>query len=162
MPESEIDRMLEALRAEMDLDGELEAEVLEELRAHLEGAVAEGRASGLDEAGALHQAAAHFGAEAEVGNELHEAHAGWGTADAVMAAAVPVFCALVLRWLVYAPDGTALGWPQLLSRPSFWIVAAAALLIPLFQLPRWRYALAAWVIFWGLTVLFGSAAALRW
>jgi len=158
----EIDALLERLRAQMDLDGEREAELLDELRVHLEEAVAEGLAGGLDEAAALVQAARRFGAEAQVGRALQGAHAGWGTADAVMAAAVPVVCALALRWLVYAPDGTALGWPQLLSRPSFWLVAVVALLVPLLKLPRWRYALAAWVIFWGLTVLFGSAAALRW
>jgi hypothetical protein len=67
---------------------------------------------------ALAEAAAHFGVE-EVGAELQAVHAGWGTADAVIAAALPVVCALVLRWLAFAPDGTALGWPQMLTRPAF-------------------------------------------
>jgi hypothetical protein len=73
-----------------------------------------------------------------------------------------VVCALVLRWLAFAPDGTALGWPQLLSRPAFWIVALAALFVPLLKFERWRYALATWVLFWGLTVLFVMLPALRW
>ena len=159
---SEIDYLLARIGAQMDLDGETESEVLTEIRDHLEEAVAEARAEGLDEGEALARAAARFGLEEEVGRELQAAHAGWGTADAVIAAGLPVVCALILRWLAFAPDGTALGWPQFLSRPAFWIVALAALLIPLLKFERWRYALVTWVIFWGLTVLFVALPALRW
>jgi len=69
---------------------------------------------------------------------------------------------LVLRWLVFAPDGTALGWPQLLTRPTFWVIAAAALLVPLLKFDRWRYALMIWVFFWAITVVFSTWPALRW
>lgn len=161
-PESEIDRLLAQIRAQMDLDGETEREVLAEIRDHLEEAVAEAQADGLDEAEALARAAARFGLEEEVGRELQATHAGWGTADAVIAAALPVVCALILRWLAFAPDGTALGWPQLLSRPAFWIVALAALLIPVLKFERWHYALVTWVVFWALTVVFVTLPALRW
>lgn len=157
-----IDPLLARIRAQMDLDSETEQEVLAEIRDHLEEAVARGRAEGLEEAEALARAAARFGLEEEIGQELQATHAGWGTADAVIAAGLPVLCALILRWLAFAPDGTALGWPQLLSRPAFWIVALAALLIPLLRFERWRYALVAWVIFWGLTVIFVTLPALRW
>ncbi len=157
-----IDDLLARIGAQMDLDGEMEQEVLAEIRDHLEEAVAEAQADGLDEAAALSRAAARFGLEEEVGRELQAAHAGWGTADAVVAAALPVLGALILRWLAFAPDGTALGWPQLLSRPAFWIVALAALLIPLLKFERWRYALATWVLFWTLTVIFVALPALRW
>jgi len=159
---SDIDGLLARIRAEMDLDGETEQEVVAEIRDHLEEAVAEARAEGLDEAAALTRAAAQFGLEEEIGQALQAAHAGWGTADAVVAAGLPVVCALVLRWLAFAPDGTALGWPQLLSRPAFWIVALAALFVPLLKFERWRYALATWVLFWGLTVIFVMLPALRW
>jgi hypothetical protein len=159
---NEIDRLLLRIRAQMDLDVETEHEVLAEIRDHLEEAVAQAQAEGLDEAEALAQAAARFGVEEQVGQELQAAHAGWGTADAVIAAALPVVCALILRWLAFAPDGTALGWPQLLSRPAFWIVALAALFIPLLKFERWRYALVTWVVFWGLTVIFVTLPALRW
>jgi hypothetical protein len=79
-----------------------------------------------------------------------------------MAAALPVVGALILRWLAFAPDGTALGWPQLLSRPAFWFVALAVLFVPLLKFERWRYALATWILFWGLTMLFVILPALRW
>ena len=157
-----IDGLLDRIRAQMDLDAETEREVLAEIRDHLEESVAEARAGGLDEAGALARAAARFGLEEVVGRELQATHAGWGTSDAVVAAALPVLCALILRWLAFAPDGTALGWPQLLSRPAFWIVALVALLVPLLKFERWRYAMAAWVFFWALTVIFVALPALRW
>jgi len=159
---SEIDDLVARIQSQMDLDGETEHEILAEIRDHLEEVVAEARAQSLDEAQALARAAARFGVGEEVGRGLQAAHAGWGTADAVIAAGLPVVCALILRWLAFAPDGTAVGWPQLLSRPAFWIVALAALLIPLLKFERWRYGLAAWAIFWGLTVLFVVWPALRW
>lgn len=159
---NEIDQYLVHITSQMDLDVETEQEVLEEIRDHLQTAVEQARAEGLDERQALTRAAARFGAGEEVGQALQAAHAGWGTADAVVAAALPVICALVLRWLAFAPDGTALGWPQLLARPAFWIIALAALLVPLLRLERWRYALAAWAVFWTLTVLFVALPAERW
>jgi hypothetical protein len=157
-----IDGLVARVGAQMDLDSETEREVLVEIRDHLEEALAEARARGLDEPEALAQVAARFGVGEEIGQDLQEAHAGWGTADAVVAAALPVVCALILRWLAFAPDGTALGWPQLLSRPAFWIVALVALIIPMLRFERWRYALVTWVVFWGLTVLFVAWPAMRW
>ena len=161
MSAAEIDQVLACIRAQMDLDSETEHEVLEEIRSHLEEAVTEARKQGLDERAALAEVAARFGVE-EVGAELQQVHAGWGTADAVIAAGLPVVCALVLRWLVFAPDGTAIGWPQLLTRPVFWVIAAASLLVPLLKFGRWRYALLAWVFFWAITVIFSTWPALRW
>jgi hypothetical protein len=157
-----IDHLLASIQAQMDLDGETEQEVLAEIRDHLEEAVAKAQTEGLDPEEALAVAAARFGMEEEIGRKLQAAHAGWGTADAVVAAGLPVVCALILRWLAFAPDGTSLGWPQLLSRPAFWVVAMAALLVPLLRFERWRYALVAWVIFWGLTMIFVTLPATRW
>lgn len=156
-----IEDLLDRIRSQMDLEVETEHQVLAEIRDHLEEALAQGRATGLADDEALVQAAARFGLE-EVGRELQATHAGWGTADAVVAAGLPVACALVLRWLAFAPDGTVLGWPQLLTRPAFWIVALAILLIPLLRFERWRYALITWILFWGLTVAFIALPALRW
>lgn len=159
---NELDRLLDQIRAHMDLDSETEHEILAEIRDHLEEAADEAQSQGLDRAGALAQAAARFGVETEIGKALQATHAGQGTADAVVAAALPVLGALILRWLAFAPDGSAIGWPQLLSRPAFWMVALAVLLIPILKFERWRYALAAWAFFWMLTVLFVALPALRW
>ncbi len=156
-----VDDVLARVRARLDLDAETERELLEELRDHLEDAVAAARARGLDEEKALAEAATRFGVE-EVGRELQATHAGWGTADGVVAAALPVVCALALRWLVFAPDGTAVGWQEVLVRPAFWVVSLAALVVPLLKFPRWRYALVSWAFFWALSVIFFAWPALRW
>jgi hypothetical protein len=157
-----VQELLSEIRTQMDLDAETEHEVMAEVRAHLEDALAEARSQGVDEMAALRAARARFGQGAEVGRGLQAAHLGWGTADGVVAAGLPVVCALVLRWLVFAPDGTAVGWPELLNRPSFWTVALLMLLVPLLKFGRWRYAVAGWVVFWGLSVLFVTWPALRW
>lgn len=156
-----VDEILARIRAHLDLEAETEYEVLEEIRTHLEEAVEVARMQGLDEKAALAEAAARFGVE-EVGQELQATHAGWGTADGVVAAALPVVCALVLRWLVFAPDGTAVGWQEVLARPAFWVVSLAALVVPLLKFPRWRYALASWAFFWAMTMIFFAWPALRW
>lgn len=161
MGPSEIDEILARIWAQMNLDRETEHEVLEEIRSHLEEVVAEAQCQGADEAEALAQAAARFGVE-EVGTTLQEVHAGWGTADAVIAAGLPVLCALVLRWMVFAPDGTALGWQQVLVRPAFLVVAVAALLVPVLKFERWRYALVSWCFFWLMTVIFVLGSTVRW
>ena len=159
---SDVDCVLARIRTQLKLDSETEQEILAEIRSHLEEAVAQAQAEGLDEAQALARASARFGVEEEVGRDLQATHAGWGTADAVVAAALPVLCALILRWLAFAPDGTAVGWLQVLSRPAFWLVALAGLLLPLVKFGRWRYALAGWAIFWALTVISVVSPALRW
>ena len=158
---SKVDHGLERGRAQLDLDAEMEHDLLEELCGHLEETVAAARVRGLDEEEALTEAAARFGVE-EVGRELQATHVGWGTADGVVAAALPVICALALRWLVFAPDGTAAGWREVLVRPAFWVVSLAALLLPLLKFPRWRYALVSWAFFWVLTMVFFAWPALRW
>jgi hypothetical protein len=161
MSATDMEQVLARIRSQMDLDRETEHELIEEIRSHLEEVVAAAQAQGQDEAEALARAAARFGVE-EVGAELNDVHAGWGTADAVFAAGLPVVCALVLRWLVFAPDGTTLGWQQVLVRPAFWVVALAALLAPLLKFERWRYAVVSWGFFWIITVVFALGSAVRW
>lgn len=161
MASSNIDEILTRIQVQMDLDLQVENEVLEEIRSHLEEVVAMARAQRVDESTALAEAAARFGVE-EVGTALQAVHAGWGTADAVIAAGLPVVCALVLRWLVFTPDGSALGWSHMLARPAFWIVVLSALLVPLLKFERWRYALVSWGFFWTMTVIFILRSAVRW
>ena len=161
MAESNIDQFLARIQVQMDLDSEIEHEVLEEIRSHLEEVVSEALTQGADESEALAQAAARFGAE-EVRLKLREVHAGRGTANAIIAAGLPVVCALVLRWLVFAPDGTTLGWQQVLVRPTFWIIALVTLLVPLLKFERWRYALVSWGFFWTMTIIFALTSAARW
>lgn len=155
-----IDEVLECIRAQMTLEAEREHELLEEIRGHLEQAVADGRAEGLSEDEALAEAAARFGVE-EVGRELQATHEGWGTLEGIAAAALPVLFALLLRWVVFDPAGTFVGWREMVSRPVFWAIAAIALLVPLLQFPRRRYALISWAVFWGLSVVTIVGGAVR-
>lgn len=148
-----IDHYLESIRSHLHVSKETEYELLDEIAAHLEDAVVDARQYGLDEDEALNDIAARFGLE-EVGPALQEVHAPWESADAIMACIVPVVAALILRWLIFAPDGSAMSWQQILLRPAFWIVALVALVVPALQFSRWRYALITWGVFWVLTVIF--------
>lgn len=148
-----IDDVLEAIRAELQLSTATEHELIEEIRGHLEDAVAEARKAGNDEQTALLKVADKFGVE-EVGQALNELHAPLESVDAILACFIPVLGALVLRWLAFAPDGTTLGWEMLLLRPAFWIVAAVALIVPLMQFQRWRYTVISWGFFWSITMMF--------
>lgn len=156
-----IDEVLARIRGSLDLEAETEHEVLEEIRAHLQEAVARAQACGLDQQEALALAAARFGVE-ETARQLRETHAGRGTLEGIAAAALPVLFTLALRWLIFAPDGTCVGWRERLSHPTLWAVAAIALLFPLLRFPRRRYALAGWAVFWGLSVLIAVSQAVYW
>jgi len=148
-----VEQVLTNISVHLHLSKETEHELLAEIRTHLEEAVERAIIKGEDEEKALTKAAEQFGID-EVGVELQEVHANRESLDALLATALPVLFALILRWLAYAPDGSALAWRQLLVRPSFWIVATAALLLPLLYFRRLRFALAGWGIFWLLTVIF--------
>jgi hypothetical protein len=148
-----IDQILEELRQHLHLSKETEQEVLAEIRTHLEDVAAEARSKGEDEHKALLEAVERFGVE-EVGDELQEVHANQEIIEALRVTALPVVFALILRWLIFAPEGSALDWPLLITKPEFWIVAAAALFIPALLFRRWRFALVGWGVFWLLTVIF--------
>jgi hypothetical protein len=148
-----IDHILAQIQKQLNLSKEREYELLAEIRTHLEDAVADAVAKGEDEEVALLKAAERLGAE-EVGMELQEVHTGWDSIDAIVLSALPVLFALILRWLAFAPDGSALAWPALLARPAFWVVAIVALVVPFVQFHQWRLALLGWGFFWLLTVIF--------
>ena len=148
-----IDDVLLRIAANLHLSKETEHEMLTEIRTHLEEAVAEALSKGADEQTALLNAAEQFGVE-EAAAELQEVHSGSESLDAIALVAVPVLFALVLRWLAFTPEGSARDWQQLLTRPGFWIIAATALIIPGLWFRHRRYALAGWIFFWLLTVIF--------
>lgn len=148
-----IDQVLANISLHLHLSKETEHEVLAEIRTHLEDAVAKAVVKGEDEQIALLKAAERFGVD-EVGLALQEVHESWDPINPLLAVALPIFLALLLRWLAYAPDGSALAWPQLMVGPGFWLVAGAALIIPFLHFRRWSPALIGWGIFWLLSVIF--------
>ncbi|MCA9962386.1 MAG: hypothetical protein KC443_25300 [Anaerolineales bacterium] len=148
-----INHVLAQIRAELDLSSATEEDVIAEIRTHLEDAVDAARAAGTSEEVALLKVAEKFGVT-EVGKALQDVHLGWESTDAIVATILPVLGALLLRWLVFDPAGTALGWQVVLNRPAFWLVALVMLLLPLLQWRRWRYALIVWGLFWVLSIIF--------
>lgn len=148
-----IDSILHQIRGELNLSSETEREVLDEIRTHFEDAVEEGKQNGLDNQVILREAAEQFGISI-TSEALKHVHMQWESADAVIACIVPTAAALILRWLAFAPNGSAIGWQNLLLRPAFWIVALVCLLIPILQFNHWRYAMVSWGIFWFFTVIF--------
>ena len=157
----DVGRLLASVGAQLDLDAERERDVVDEIRGHLEDAAADAEARGVAREDALAEAAARFGVD-DVGRQLSGVHEGEATVDGIVAAGLPVICALVLRWLVFSPSGTAVHWNELLIRPAFWVVACATLLVPMFRFSRRRYALVLWTFFWVLSVVFTVGPALRW
>lgn len=153
MEQLAIDQVLEKIRQQLNLTKPTERDLLDEIRTHLEDVVDEAVSQGRDAHQALVQAAEEFGVE-ETGLQLQQVHRDRESLDALALIILPVLCALVLRWLTFAPDGSALGWPQLLVRPGFWAASTAALLVPFLYFTRWRLALLGWAIFWLLSVIF--------
>ena len=155
MDEISIDQALDQISHRLRLSKETETELLAEIRTHLEDAVEQSRLQGGDEQAALREAVDHFGVE-EVSEELQEVHSGRESIEAIIATALPILFALALRWLAFAPDGTSNAWHQLFTRPVFWVIAAAALIVPMLLFRRWRFALVGWGIFWLISVIFAS------
>ena len=156
-----IDDLIGQIRPGLGLEADMEHVVLEDIRGHLHDAVAAAKASGLDEQQALEAAASAFGLE-QATAELRETHAGRGTLEGVAAAALPVSFALILRWTIFAPDGTAGAWREMLTGPTLVVIAAAALLVPLLRFPERRYANALWIFFWGLSLVTVVWPSSRW
>jgi hypothetical protein len=153
MDEVTIDLVVEKIRAQLHLSKETENELLAEIRTHLEDVVSSASLNGEDEHEALLIAAKNFGID-EVGAELQELHTERESVEAITAIIMPIVFALLFRWLAFAPDGSARAWPHLLLRPEFWIVAIAALILPILYFYRQRFVLIEWGIFWLLTVIF--------
>ncbi len=157
-----IDQLLDRIAAELAVSQETRQELLAELRDHLEEALKTAVANGANEDAAVRQVVSRFGG-AEVGRALQRVHSQWESAEAILACLIPVLAALVLRWLLFAPNGSLAGWQHVLTQPVFWLVALAVLLIPALQFQRRHYMLVNWGFFWVITIIFVLApAAARW
>lgn len=148
-----IEQALAQIRKKLHLSNETENEILAEIRTHLEDAAALAKLEGGDQQEAIDEVLERFGIE-EVGNELQEVHSGRESIEAIAATALPILFALILRWLAFAPDGTSGAWSHVFVQPTFWMVAASALVVPILLFRRWRFALVGWGIFWLITVIF--------
>jgi hypothetical protein len=148
-----IEQALAQIKKQLHLSSEAENEILAEIRTHLEEAVFKSKQEGGDQQEAIQEILDRFGID-ETAPKLQEVHSEWESIEAIAATALPILFAVILRWLAFAPDGTSVAWSQLLIKPVFWGVAAAALVVPVFLFRRWRFALVGWGIFWLITVIF--------
>ncbi len=148
-----IDSVLEMVREKLALSSEAEWELLEEIRSHLEEAVENEKAAGVDEEIALLKAAEAFGID-ESTADLQTVHAEWEILHVLLMCIVPVFCTLILRWLIFAAEGTAGGWQPMFSRPTIVAIALFTLILPIIQFRKWPYVTVGWVCFWAISLVF--------
>lgn len=148
-----IDEALLSISIHLHLSKEAEHEILSEIRSHLEEAVADAMKRGHDEQVALQKAVAQFGV-VEMATEIQEVHSNKEAIESITATALPVLFSVVLRWLVFDPNGSPGSWRQLLARPEFYMLAFLSLAIPILLFHRWRFALIGWGFFWLLTIIF--------
>lgn len=160
-PARSIDELVAQIQAHLGLEADTEYEVLEEIRGHLEESVQSALLQGRDPHEALRAAAEDFGI-VQTAQALRETHQGWGMREALVLAAVPVLATIVMRWLIFAPGGTAVAWRVLLSWPNLIFVALLVLLVPLWQFAHRRYAMVLWLFFWSLSLSSVVWAKLRW
>lgn len=133
----------------LHLDRETALAALAEVRDHVHEAMAAARAiDGLDGDAAAARAVAAMGAAAELADGLNAVHAGHGTSEALMAAALPVVGSLALRGLVVSTQAGAAVSPYLIA-----LAAGMLLVAPALRFARWRYAVASWTAFWAITLL---------
>lgn len=160
--DQKIDLILKRIGRDLKLNREAEHEILTEIRTHFEDIVfeAEERGESIDQA--LESAVVAFGLP-EVGPALHQVHSDTNSIDPILICLIPVLATLVLRWLTFSPSGSAVDWSLWLRQPAFWIVALAALLIPILQFRERIHILISWVIFWALSIIFATLpVALSW
>ena len=155
-----IDSVLDQIRTKLNLSSESEWELLEEIRAHLEDAVDAAQHSGKDQTTALLKAAEDFGLE-ESAEALQKLHGELEITQVLLLCIAPIFCTVILRWLIFSASGTTNGWQPLFTRPVIVIIGLIGLILPLTQLRRWPYASIGWLFFWAISLIFLAFPAFR-
>ncbi len=148
-----IDQLLEQIAGNLQLSAETERELLEEIRGHLEDSLADAIRRDENPNEAMQKVAQQFGAAVSA-QALQDTHAPWESADAIVACILPVVGALILRWLLFVPAGSAGNWSFLLLQPIFWGMALTVLAASWHYYRRWGYAFTVWGFFWVLSLIF--------
>jgi hypothetical protein len=147
----ELERYLSEIASQLNVDPVEEREILDELRSHLEEAIAEMPDEGLgteERVGAVLQ---RFGDAREVGRMLGRQHSDSAN-QAVLAAFLPVALALTFKWVILPllrDLGTWQGSPTPLV---FACLALLALLVPGLTFKNWRYGYSVWAFFSLVTI----------
>jgi hypothetical protein len=143
---SEIERYLSQVQARLWLDKAGEAEIVDELRSHLEETALEWQISGLSRQESEARAVYGLGDANELAQMMREAH-GDSVNEAILAAFLPVALTLSFKWVIL-PACQALGhWQHHVTPVVIGSLAILALLVPGLTAGRWRYGYAAWAFF---------------
>ncbi|HYN88935.1 MAG TPA: permease prefix domain 1-containing protein [Ardenticatenaceae bacterium] len=147
------DRYLDRLAASLPLDRDQQRAILVEVSDHLTVSAEWWQQQGLNEDDAWERAVAEFGPVEEIAGSFAETRRGWGTGEALAAAALPVLLTLVLKWLLLPALDLPRSW-GVLTHPALLSTAVLLLLVPLaWRVQRWRYGLAVWFVFWFFTIV---------
>jgi hypothetical protein len=148
------ERYLADLAARLPLDRDQQQAILAEVSDHLSIAAEWWQEEeGLSQADAWQRAVEEFGTVDEIAASFVQTRRGWGTNEALAAAALPVFLALVLKFVALPLLAVPRSW-SVLTHPALLSSAVLLLLLPLaWKAERWRFGLAIWMLFWFFTVI---------
>lgn len=147
------EQYLADLAARLPLDRDQQQAILAEVSDHLGVAAEWWQEQGLDLEAAWQRAVEEFGTVDEIAASFVETRRGWGTNEALAAAALPVLLALVLKFVALPLLAVPRSW-QVLTHPALLSSAVLLLLLPLaWKAERWRFGLAIWMVFWFFTVI---------
>jgi len=158
---ADLDQALKLVAGRLLIESDREHEVLAELRSHLEEATDAGVRRGLSRPAALQQAVDALGVT-ETADELHQTHAGLGVREGVLAAAVLVVLALALRWVTFAPEGTATRWRVLVEPQALALACLTSVAVVAWWFRRSRYAVAVSAFFGAISLITAVWPAARW
>jgi hypothetical protein len=147
----ELERYLSEIASQLNVDPVEEREILDEIRSHLEEAIAEMPDEGLDTQERVSLVLQRFGEAREVGRLLGRQHSD-SAHQAVLAAFLPVALALTFKWVILPllrDLGTWQGSPTPLV---FACLALLALLVPGLTFKNWRYGYGVWAFFSLVTI----------
>ena len=147
----ELERYLAGVAGQLSVDPTSEREILGEIQAHLEDAIAEFREEGLGAQESVTKAFDNFGEPREVGRMLGRLH-GDSANQAVLAAFLPVALALTFKWMLLPLLSTLAHWQDSPTPFVFACLAILALLVPGLSLRNWRYGYGVWAFFSLVTI----------
>ncbi len=147
-----VEEYLAELQSHLAVDLLTEREVLREVRAHLEEAVAEEMARGLDPTEATRLAVSRFGEARAVAREMESVH-GNSVLEALFSTIVPVALALAFKWVALPLIQGYQTWQHLSPPFLFVTLAALVLLTPGLFLRRWRLGFPAWLFFGAISLM---------
>lgn len=148
----ELERYLAEVAGQLSVDPATEREILQEIQAHLEEAVAEIQEDGLGGEESLALAMEDFGDAREVGRMLGRLYSDSAN-QAVLAAFLPVALALTFKWILLPLLSALSHWQGSPTPFIFACLAILALLVPGLTFKRWRYGYAVWAFFSLVTIV---------